>query len=363
MTLPATAHREHGIPISAPERVYIVLVNWNGWQDTVECLESVFRLNHPDFVVVVCDNASSDGSMERIKAWAEGSLEVKAGNPALAYLVEPNLPKPLRFVEYDRPTAERGGDPAADAQLVLVNTGGNLGFAGGNNVGIRYAIARGDAGHAWLLNNDTVVARDSLGEMVKRAGVGVRPGMVGSTVVFYGRPDTIQSRGGARYNKWLSSIGPEGLLDPLTSISPGQVAHIESRLAYVFGASMLVSRRFLEAVGLMTEDYFLFFEEIDWAKRGERRGFSLGYAPGSLVYHKAGAATGSARESVFSHFFMTRSRLLFIWRFYRPLFVPNYLLLWLETAKAVVKGRLGKAKALTCALLGFRLFRVPVKRS
>lgn len=359
MMQPPVVSLEHDATIAAQGRVYVVLVNWNGWQDTVECLESVFRLNHPDFVVVVCDNASADGSMEQIKAWAEGRIEVKAGNPALAHLVEPNLPKPIPYAEYDRQEAERGGALMMDARLVLVNTGGNLGFAGGNNVGLRYARARNDANHVWLLNNDTVVARDSLGSLVERGGCGMAPGMVGSTVVFYDRPESIQARGGARYNKWLSSIEPEGFLDPLVSIASNRVAYIESRLAYVFGASMLVSRKFLEDVGLMTEDYFLFFEEFDWAKRGEPSGFSLGYAPGSLVYHKAGAATGSARESIFSQYFMTRNRLLFIWRFYRPFFLLNYLFLWSETAKALVLGRRGKAKALACALLGVRLFRIP----
>ena len=154
--------------MNKPGHVYIVLVNWNGWRDTIECLESVFRLDYPDFMVVGCDNASGDDSLAQIKSWAAGTLVIRAKNPALAELVEPAIPKPVEWVEYDRPTAEAGGSPDNDARLVLIRTGGNLGFAGGNNVGIRFALAHDDCTHVWLLNNDTVAPPDSLSHLVAR---------------------------------------------------------------------------------------------------------------------------------------------------------------------------------------------------
>lgn len=296
MMLPATASSKPGTPIPAPGRVYIVLVNWNGWQDTIECLESVFRLNYPDFVVVVCDNASTDGSMEHIKAWAEGKVEVKAGNPALAYLVEPNLPKPLPFVEYDRPTAERGGDLATDVQLVLVNTGGNLGFAGGNNVGIRYAMARSDVNYVWLLNNDTVADPHSLSALTDRMGQTSGRGIVGSTLIFHAKPESVQAFGCASYSKRIGLAAPIGCGRSIGDV-PVNPADVEKKAAYVIGASMLVPRVFLEEVGLMAEDYFLYFEELDWAERGRKLGFSSFYAPLSVVYHKVGAATKKTPRS------------------------------------------------------------------
>jgi hypothetical protein len=339
-------------------RVQVVLVNWNGWRDTIECLESLFRLDYPAYTVVVCDNASGDGSLERIREWALGQRPAPASNPALAHLVTPPVPKPLPFVDYDRREAEQGGRPDDSSPLVLVQTGANLGFAGGCNVGIRHALAR-QADFVWLLNTDTAVHPDALGQLVARATRADRPAMVGSTVVFHGDPGRIQARGGARYDRWRAAIAHEGLLDPLVPISDEATSAIESRLAYVFGASLLVSRPCLEQVGLMTEDYFLFFEEIDWAERAGRQGGRLGYAAESLVYHKAGAVTGSARETDFSQFLMTRNRLLFIWRHHRPLLPLNYLFLWLDAARAAARGRWGKARAMAGALLGLRLFAVP----
>lgn len=341
-----------------PGRVYIVLVNWNGWQDTIECLESVFRLDYPNFTVVVCDNASSDDSPAQIKSWAAGTTVVRAKNPALAVLVEPAIIKPVEWVEYDRVIAEAGGNPEIDARLVLIQTGGNLGFAGGNNVGMRFALAHDDCTHVWLLNNDTVVPTDSLTHLVARGATCAEVGMIGSTVLFYGKPDTVQALGGAQYSRLGASVSPIGLMSSSATVAL-QSGNVEASLSYVFGASMLVTRRFLLSVGLMTEDYFLFFEELDWAQRGASRGFRLGFAPASVVYHKAGASTGSADETEFAVYFMTRNRLLFIRRF-SPLYLPiNYPLLWLEVIKALMRRRWGKAKAIACGLLGIPMFHVP----
>ena len=114
----------------------VVLLNWNGWKDTIECLESVFRLEGPVVRVVVCDNASVDGSLERIKQWANGELQARSENPALAYLVSPFIEKPIAYRELTRNEAE-SQCANADDRLILIQNGENLGFAGGCNVGLR----------------------------------------------------------------------------------------------------------------------------------------------------------------------------------------------------------------------------------
>lgn len=341
------------------QKTYIVLVNWNGWRDTILCLESVLRLNHPDYVVVVCDNASTDQSMEHIQQWCAGHVLAMGGNPELAELTNPPLPKPISFVALDRQAAEAGEGGAS--RLVLIQTGANLGFAGGNNVGFRYAMARGDADYVWALNNDTVVPPDSLSELLAHMQASTKMGICGSTVRFMARPQIIQACGGAAYNPWTASNAHFGLGVGVEML-PTEARNVEKNLSYVFGASMLLSSAFLKAVGLMQEDYFLFFEELDWAERAKRRGFSLGYAQASHVFHKAGAATGSAEETAFSIYFLNRNRLKFIRRFYFKYFLLNYLILWSDVAKALVRGRLTKAKALSCALLGIRLYRMPIVR-
>ncbi len=299
--------------------VCILLLNWNGWQDTIECLESVFRTTYSNYCVVVCDNGSTDDSMRRLKQWAEGTLcaWTSPAHPLHSHSFPP-IAKPLSYREYSRSEAESGGAHSdADAQLVFIQTGANLGFAGGNNVGLRYALARNEIEYVWLLNNDTVVAPDALSHLVEKVTADSTIGMCGSTLLFYHRPDVVQALGGATYNPWIGTakhIGEQTVFSPPCAAVP--------HLDYVVGASMLVSKPFLRRVGLMNEAYFLYFEEIDWASRAKGI-FKLGYAPESVVYHKQGATTGSrsrTQVNLQSMYYDLRSRL----RFTRT-FMPQYL--------------------------------------
>lgn len=208
-----------------------------------------------------------------------------------------------------------------DARLVLIQTGANLGFAGGNNAGLRYAMQDPAMRYVWLLNNDVVIRADALSRLVARMEehhAGARPaGMCGSTLLYYHRPETAQVLGGAHYSRWRCRAMPIGP----GKFSSGAVDRqsVEDRLAYVAGASMLVSRDFLATVGLMHEGYFLYYEEMDWAMRA-RRQYALRYAPDSIVYHKEGGTIGTAslsRPSPLSVFYMQRSRVLFMKRFFR----------------------------------------------
>ena len=269
--------------------VYVIVVNWNGWRDTIECLESVFRNDFPHYQVIVCDNGSSDGSMEHIKAWANGRQQaiVPAGHP-LRHLTDPPVPKPIAWVEHGRESAERGGNAEdGGVPLILIPAGNNLGFAGGNNVGLRYALAQDDFEYAWLLNNDTVIEAGALTHLVRRMEESPDAGLCGSTLPFYSKPDVLWARGGATYNRWFASARCIGLHQPVAARETRE--SVERRMDYVAGASILVSRTFLKDVGLMSEDYFLYFEEPDWAARAKGQ-YRLAYAPESIVYHKVGAS-------------------------------------------------------------------------
>ena len=284
-------------------RVYIILVNWNGWRDTVECLESLLLLEYPDFRIVVCDNGSDDDSLHEIKNWADYH--------------------DVLYAEYHRVEAETGGSLAADPALTLIRNDENLGFAGGNNVGLRYAMARGDADYCWLLNNDTVVEPDALTHLAVRMNRQPTVGMCGSTISLYHDRQRVQALGGGHYCRWVGLPWHYGRFTCLGR-EINQV-RAEAWMNYVEGASMLVSRRLLDEVGLMCEDYFLYFEEADWAVRSKGR-FSLGYAPQSIVYHKVGRSIGTssnpAKKSYTCDFFNIRNRFLFTLRHY-PAALPT----------------------------------------
>jgi GT2 family glycosyltransferase len=301
-------------------QICVVVLNWNGWQDTIECLESVFRLDHGDFRVVVCDNASCDGSFEKIKLWAQGKLAAGSANPELSRLTSPPVPKPIPYVELTRQQAERRAGGWED-RLMLVQTGGNLGFAGGNNVGLRLALGDPDCQYFWLLNSDTVVEPDALRAMLRLMRERPEVGLCGSLTLSYYNPKEVQAQGGLTYRRWTARVRtPDALTVDKVDSHPAP-------MEYVNGASMLASRAFLETVGLMEESYFLYFEELDWAMRARGK-FDLGYARQSVIYHKEGASTGSnqdrAKRSSASDQFLARSRVMFTKRFF-PWALPSVL--------------------------------------
>lgn len=344
--------------LSSPEiaaKVYIVILNWNGWRDTIECLEAVLRSDYSNFQVIVCDNDSSDGSLEYIKRWAAGENGLVATSPhALRHLCSPPIPKPIQYLEVSASEAAScaADAPSGHAPLVLVRTGDNLGFAGGNNVGLRYALSRDDCCFAWLLNNDTVVEADALSRLVSRLRLDPKAGMCGSTLLYYSAPETVQALGGARYNKWtglVKQLGEGGT-------HKGIPAHLpkEGCMTYVSGASMLVSKPFLVSIGLMCEDYFLYFEELDWALRSRGK-FALAYAPASIVYHKEGASIGSgkaAKRSLVSEFYSFRNRLKVTRRYFPEAVVTVYMTALLQVMKRIICGDFAKAWLLITVLLG-----------
>ena len=336
------------------KRVYVIVVNWNGWRDTIECLESVFRLEYPDYRVIVSDNGSMDDSLSRIVDWAKGDSTVApvSEHPLHSALVNPPVKKPLSYVTYGRSQAEEGGDRSLDPHLILLQAGENLGFAGGNNVGLKYALARGDFDYIWLLNNDTVVDPQSLRCLVNRLAEKPSAGICGSTLVHYGSQTKIQARGGGWYCKWIGLPWHIGQLDKV-SARPKQ-AHVEKWMNYVVGASMLVSRDFIHKVGLMSEDYFLYFEELDWVLRAGPH-FNLAYAPESIVYHKLGASIGTStdprKKSLICEYYSIRNRIKFTRRYFPVALLTVYPVLCLSVLSRMLFGQWSRAAMIVRLML------------
>jgi GT2 family glycosyltransferase len=315
----------------------------------------VLRGSYPRLQVVVCDNASDDDSLERLQAWARGDEAGPKPDPddALASHFTPPLPKPIAHAVVTRAEAERGGIEACDdARVVLVHTGANLGFAGGCNVGLRYAMARGDCAFAWLLNNDTVVEPTALAALVARLAERPDAGQCGATVAYYHRPDRVQARGGAAYNRWLATTRRIGDGEPAGARA--NAARVERSMSYVDGASLFVRREFLDAVGLMSERYFLYFEELDWALRGAD--YELAYAPDAVVYHKEGRSIGShadgRRTSALADYYALRNRLLLTRQFFPAALPTVYCGLLGAAVNRMRRGQFRRALTALRILLG-----------
>lgn len=338
---------------SAAPSVAALVLNWNGWADLLECLESVLRLSPGVSQVIVCDNASTDQSVERLVDWAAGRLEAIPASPAMRRFSVPPVTKPIPLRVLDRADAGVAPpSPADDITLVVIETGDNLGYAAGNNVGLRYALGRG-FDYVWLLNPDTVVESASLSPLIERMQSDPGLGLCGSTIRYYHAPDVVQELGGCRFHPAL------GISRRIGSGRPADQAvdrgDVERRLSQIHGASMFVRRRFVEDVGLLSDRYFLYCEEIDWAVRGKHR-YRLGFAPDSVVFHKKGSATGSkgyrSRRSPSSTYHLWRSRLLFA-RAHSPVSLPGLLALaLLQTLLSMATGNMERARAVTRALRG-----------
>lgn len=252
--------------------VYVILLNWNGWKYTLHCLESVFRSDYPDFQVIVCDNQSMDGSLEKIKAWADGKLAVEEKlNDKLNPLIFPEVEKPIPYIEYQRVEAEAGGEKYnKDIPLVLIQNGSNDGYSAGNNVGIRYALKK-NPDYIWLLNNDTVVKSNTLKELVSHVQSEENIGIAGTVIYFASDPSKIQTYGGGK-------IAPLIGLDSFI-LSPDSID-------YVSGTSLFIKREVIEQIGLLDEEFFFYWEDVDFSQRALKRGWKLGVAANAIVYHK-----------------------------------------------------------------------------
>ncbi len=270
----------------APPKVYVIVLNFRAREDTVGCLLSFRDVTYRPFEVIVVDNASGDGSLEYIETTVRGQLSF-----------------PVHFIQSPR----------------------NDGFAAGNNIGLRFALSRCDARYFWLLNNDTEVAPGALTALVDAAeqdrAAARKVGQYGAKLLYHGQRDTIQAIGG-NYNPWLGVTREIGNLER----DLGQYDHPAPHADILIGASLFVTDRFLSEVGLLGEDYFLYYEEHDWAERGRGKGWELRVVPECVVYHKQGASIGGGRDrgnkSALSDFFSFRNKLLFTARYF-PWCLPS----------------------------------------
>jgi GT2 family glycosyltransferase len=240
--------------------VSIIVLNYNGRDDTLACLRSLEHLTYPNVNVIVVDNASSDGSADAIRA--------------------------------------------AHPQMTLIETGANLGFTGGNNVGIRRALDQG-ADYVMLLNNDTIAAPDTITLMIEVMEADPTIGVSGPMIYYYSAPETIWSAGGQI--DW--SRGVTAMIG-VNEEDKSQFGLTPRRVDFVTGCALLVRREVWEKIGLLDDQFFMYYEETDWCVRASRAGYKIVHVPQAMLWHKISIEERAASPR--TYYYMTRNRLLFL---------------------------------------------------
>jgi hypothetical protein len=284
--------------VTAATDVGVVVLNWERATITLDCIQSLLAMDRGASTYLV-DNGSADGSREVIYRW----LNDRLGKP-IARTADPST---WRWITPN------------GAPITFIALGANLGYAGGNNIGIRLAIRDG-ADAVWVLNNDTLVADDALQKMIATARERPDAGIVGACLLEW-RSSTIQALGGARYVWPLTrhhAVGRGWHLSRVGALSGSPVD-------YIAGASMFIPTSTVQEIGLLSEDYFLYGEDLDYSERCRASGRALVVAPGARVWHRSSASLGSGTSltsrSTVAAYYGSRSAVILIRRF-RPHLLP-----------------------------------------
>jgi GT2 family glycosyltransferase len=261
--------------------VSIVILNWNNPQDTIECLHSVLSLNYPNFSTLVVDNGSTDDSVSKIKD---------------------NYP-----------------------DIEIIETNKNLGYAEGNNIGIRHAIQSG-ADYILVLNNDTIVETNMLMELVRVAESRLDAGMIGPTIYCTNPNDKLFAAGS--FVLWRQGdLDHRGMFELPGSYVYGNNPEL---VDFIVGCGVLIPRSVVEKIGLLESKYYLNFEDVEWGVRANRYGYKVFYAPKAIMWHKVSATLGQASPA--NTYYMTRNALLFFWEN-----IPSVFRRWVVVMQIILR--------------------------
>lgn len=251
-------------------KVSIIILNWNGWQDTLECLDSLINVIYPNYEVIVVDNGSTNESLAKLKAknpfeFAQGKEKLEVGAP-------------FDFAQ-------------GKQSLKIIENKENLGFAGGNNVGIKYALEN-DADYVLLLNNDTLASETFLSELLAEAEKNKTFGLFGPKIYFWPRtsPERIWFMGG-KIN-WLKTKGVHVNYDAKEN-SPAETGARLIETDYITGCGLLIRREVIKKIGTLSDDYFLYYEDTDYCLKARVAGWKCGIVPSARIWHKV---SRSAKE-------------------------------------------------------------------
>lgn len=280
--------------------VSLITVNYNQPEVTAEMLRSLSQLQYDNYEVIVVDNASKDSS-----------ASLKESFPEITHVTSPV----------------------------------NLGFAGGNNIGLAYA--KGE--YVFFINNDTEVTPQLLTELVAYMQAHPECAIACPKIKYHYQPDTIQYAGGIGLHPLTSRSYDIGFRE----VDKGQ--HNDTRKTDLpNGAAMMIPMQLVKQIGPMSELFFLYYEEIDWAARFKKAGYEVHYVGSASIYHKESISTG--KNSAFKTYYLYRNRLLYVRRNYSG---KNKAIAWtffvfvstpVHAIKHFLKGERGHSKAIFKAL-------------
>lgn len=239
--------------------VSIITINYNQLRYTLELLNSLTQSAYRNIEIIVVDNASTENPTSQIK------------------------------------------EQFPNVQVIVSDK--NLGFAGGNNLGIRAAKGK----YLFFLNNDTEIVPDSIRPLVDFCEQHADAGIVCPKILFYNSGETIQYVGSSRINAFTGRNERPGFGE----VDRGQFNAAE-KTDLPHGAAMMVPRSVIDATGLMPEIFFLYYEELDWAETIKKMGYNIYVVPDARIYHKESMSVG--KNSTLKTYYMTRNRLLFMRR-------------------------------------------------
>ncbi len=245
-------------------KVAIIIVNWNGFNDTVKCLQSLFKISYNNYEVIIVDNGSSGTDVTQLKQLFK-----------------------------DR--------------IFIIENKANLGFAVANNIGIKYCM-KSPPDYFLLLNNDTEVDREFLNELIRVANYNSLIGLVGPKMYFFDPPNMLWFAG-AKYN-WLLGHFQRGDKKKDT----GQF-EVVTETDYIPGACMLIKLSVIKKIGGLPVEYFLGWEDIDYCLNARQNGYRCIYAPKSNIWHKLSASYKRGGMSKLQVSYGIRNRIIVRWKY------------------------------------------------
>jgi len=268
------------------KKVYIIVLNYHGYNDTVECIKSLLQLNYKNYQIIVVDNSDTKEEFDKFKI---------------------NYQNMDFFEEYNIQQSNK--------KIIFIKALENKGFSTGNNIGIKYAFFNEESDYIWVLNNDTVVKEDSLTYLVdKMENSPNYVGFLGNKLLYY-NSDLLQGLGG-KYNKFIAQSTTLGVFEK----DKGQydTDDIKNQVDYPIGASLFFKKDCLLEVGLLNETYFLYFEEMDYVLRAKNMGWHFDICYKSKVWHKEGQSTNQDLNirSEFVDCINLKNRILFTKRYF-----------------------------------------------